>query len=143
MDSSRPHIIDFANREPHETNATNAHPKASDTDNNEKQHQDRPAKPVPQLRTFFAAHDSRLQAIQDTCSAAQGAAADLELILTALSAHPGEPIRQVRSLFASHDMNLEAVRFACECAQECSAELLQALEEFFLLAAIDERVLLC
>jgi hypothetical protein len=36
MDASRSHIIDFACREPHETNATNAHPKASDADHNEK-----------------------------------------------------------------------------------------------------------
>jgi hypothetical protein len=130
MDSSRPHIIDFANR--HEENATNAHPKASDVDHSEKQAQDTPpVEPIPRLRTFFAAHNSRLQAIQDACSAAQGAAADLELVLTALSARPGEPVRQVRSLFAGHDMNLEAVRIACECAQECSVELLQALEVFF------------
>jgi hypothetical protein len=134
MDSSRPHIIDFANRDPHETNTAIARLEASDADadHNEKQHQDTlPVKPVSQLRKFFAAHNSKLQAIRDACSAAQGAAADVELILTGLSAHPGEPIRQVGSLFDSHDMNLEAVRIACECAQECSVELLQALEELF------------
>jgi hypothetical protein len=57
--------------------------------------------------------------------------ADVELILTELSASPGEPTLQVRSLFASHDMNLEAVRIACECGQECSVELLRGLEELF------------
>jgi hypothetical protein len=67
MDSSRPHIIDFAQQEPHE----NSTPKPSDADHNEKQHQDTlPVKPVPQLRKFFAAHASRLQAIRDACSAA-------------------------------------------------------------------------
>jgi hypothetical protein len=132
MDSSRPHIIDFANRGPHGNIATNAHLKAADADHSEKKHQDTsPVEPVSPLRAFFAAHDSRLQDIQDACSVAQGTAADLELILTDLSASPGEPIRQMRSLFSSHDMNLQAVRIACECAQGCSVELLRALEALF------------
>jgi len=132
MDSSRPHIIDFASQQPHEGNSTIANLKISDTDHNEKNEQGvLPIKPAPQLESLFAAHASRLQVIQNACSAAQGAAADLELILTGLSARPGEPIRQVRSLFDSHDMNLGAVRIACECAQEGSVELMQGLEELF------------
>lgn len=81
---------------------------------------------------FFAAQDSRLQAIQDACSAAQGRAADLELTLADLvfaSTSPGEPVRQVRSFFANHDMNFEAGKIACECAQEIMMELLRLLEE--------------
>ena len=87
--------------------------------------------PVPQLRTFFAAQDSRLQAIQDTCSAAQGRVADLELTLADLvfaSTSPGEPVRQVRSFFANCDMEIEAGKIACECAQDIMVELLRVLE---------------
>jgi len=132
MDSSRPHIIDFANQQSHQNNSTIANLQIADANHNEKNEQDVVStKPVPQLESLFAAHASRLQVIQNACSAAQGAVADLELILTGLSARPGEPIRQVRSLFNSHDMNLEAVRIACECAQEGSVELMQGLEELF------------
>ena len=130
MDSSRPHIIDFAKRDPHEKKATNARPKAADADHNEKQDQDDADDTVSQLRKLFAAHDSKLQAIRDSCSAAQGSAVDLELVLKELSRNSGKPLRQVRNLFATHDMNLEAARIACECAQECSVELLQDLEKF-------------
>jgi hypothetical protein len=132
MDSFRPHIIDFAKREPHRNITTNARLKRTNADHNEKQDQDTcPVEPVPQLRKFFAAHESRLQAIQDACSAAQGRAADLGLVLKKLSANASESTRQVRSFFASHDTNIEAVRVACERTQECSAELLQVLEGIF------------
>jgi uncharacterized protein (DUF3084 family) len=129
MDSSRPHIIDFAAREPHGKNATNTHAKAFEANHNEKQDQDTDDT-VGQLRTLFAAHDSKLQAIRDACSAAQGSAVGLELVLKELSRNSGKPLRQVRNLIATHDMNLEAVRIACECAQECSVELLQDLVKF-------------
>jgi len=132
MDSSRSRIIYFARREPRESKLTNAETKAADANHNEKQLKDSDlVEPVSQLRAIIAAHASRLQAIQEACSVAHGAAADLELILTDLSADSDEPVRQVRSLFASHDMDLEAVRIACECAQKCSVELLQGLEKLF------------
>jgi hypothetical protein len=129
MDSSRPHIIDFAKRDPHEKKATKALPKADNADHDEKPDQD-DDETVGQLRKLFAAHDSKLQAIRDACSAAQGSAVDLELVLKELSRNSGKPLRQVRNIFATHDMNLEAVKIACECAQECSVELLQDLEKF-------------
>lgn len=73
MDSFRRSTVDFVKREPREKGGINARIKAPYAIDNAvaSGQPHRPVEqPVSQLRTLFAANGSKLQAIQDVCSAA-------------------------------------------------------------------------